>query len=181
MKKLLFFTVMLFAFAACKPQLSGYDFNKTIADDKYLVEKLVNNDSIKINFCEAQGVFSKNFIKNQKNYEVISVKTVFQVDSLVFIVTHPKNDYNAEPIVESYNDIWIGDLFSPIEVNIDLEKAINQINQSDIDAPESPFFVLRRPIVKPPFPKYLYYIFGSSKTGAIKVDSNSGEVTHLSV
>lgn len=182
MRNFIFFALTLFILTSCgskNPKLTGYDFHKTVADDKALVVERSANDSLNVKFCEAQGMFKNDFVKNQKEYEVTFVKSVFQVDSLVYIVTHPEEEYGSEPIVEVYNDIWIGDLYSPIEVNVDLKHAIKKINASDLEAPATPFFVLRRPIVKPPFPEYMYYIFGSNKKGAIKVDSHTGEVTTL--
>lgn len=180
MKYLVIYLLMLVSLVSCGPKVSGYDFNSIIAKDKDLVESLVIGDSVKINFCEAQGLFSENFSKESNKFEVVSMKSVFQVnDTLVYIITHPEREYDLEPIVEVYNDIWIGDLYSPIEAKISLKQAIKELKDSDLDVPETPFFVLRRPIVKPPFPEYKYYIFGSTKVGAVKVDSESGEVTYL--
>lgn len=180
MKKFLFYLTMLITLASCKPTLSGYDFHKVLAEDKALIESKVNGDSVKINFCESQGVFSEPFKKESKTFEVVSIQNVFQVnDTLVYIVKHLEKEYDAEPVVEVYSDIWVGDLYSPIDVTINLEKAIKLIKESDVEAPETPFFVLRRPITPPPFPENKYYIFGSTKTKPIKVDSKTGEVSYL--
>lgn len=177
MKKFLIFITTLFVIISCDIKVTGYNYNKVIAEDKAFVDSLSRSDSVK--FCEAQGRFAEPFIKDAKEYEIIWMQTVFQVDTLVYILKHPDKQYGTEPIVEIYEGIWIGDLYSPIETEIDLKEAIINIRKSKIDVPESEFFVLRRPIVKPPFPEYMYYIFGSSQKGAIKVDSNSGEVTNL--
>lgn len=179
MRKVIFCLIMLLTLASCGLKLTGYDFHETVANDLELVKANVANDSVKIKFCEAQGKFATDFVKDSKEYEVSFVRSVFQVDSIVYIITHPEQEYGSEPIVEKYKDIWIGDLYSPINVDVKLKDAIKHINESDIEAPATPFFVLRRPIVKPPFPEYMYYIFGSNRAGAIKVDSHSGEVTPL--
>lgn len=167
----------LFLIASCGVKITGYDYNNVIAEDKALVDSLSQSDSVR--FCEAQGRFTEPFVKGNKKFEVVWMQSVFQVDSLVYILIHPDGEYGTEPAIEVYNDIWIGDLYSPIETEVDLKQAIENVNKSDVDVPESPFFVLRRPIVKPPFPEYMYYIFGSTNKGAIKVDSHSGEVTNL--
>lgn len=177
MKRIFILFAALAVFVSCGVKMTGYNFEETIANDKALVESLSNADTVR--FCEAQARFAKDFNKDDKEFEVSWVMTVFQVDSLVFTVTHPENEYGSEPVVINYADIWIGDLYSPIESEVTLKDAIENIKKSDIEAPATPFVVLRRPIVKPPFPEYKYYIFGSSQKGAIKVDSNSGEVTSL--
>lgn len=177
MKKIFTFITILFITTSCGIKVVGYDFNKVIAEDKAIVDSLSQFADVK--FCEAQGRFIEPFIKTANKYEVVWMQTVFQVDSLVYILKHPDGQYGTEPAVEVYEDIWIGDLYSPIETKINLKRAILDIKKSDLCAPKSEFFVLRKPIVKPPFPEYMYYIFGSSQKGAIKVDSNSGEVTNL--
>lgn len=178
MKKILFGTiaaVLLIFTTSCEPTVSGYDFNETIKADKALVMELSGADSVK--FCEAQGQFLEPFNKDSKKYEVIWVMTVFQVDSLVYTFTH--DTLSADPIINKYNDIWLGDLYSPVESTVSLKEAINRLRASEMEIPESPKFVLRKPITPPPFPENKLYIFGSTKSGFIKVDSETGEVSGL--
>lgn len=178
MKKFLFILIsFVFMVTSCGVKMTGYDFEKTLKADKELVDSLSGADLVR--FCEAQARFSKDFNKSDKEFEVLYMQTVFQVDSLVYILKHPDGQYGTEPAIEVYEDIWIGDLYSPIECDVDLRQAITNIKKSDLEAPATPFVVLRRPIMKPPFPKYMYYIFGSSQKGALKVDSHTGEVTNL--
>lgn len=177
MKKfLMLLTLVILTLVSCNDEpetkVTGFNFNEVIASDNEFVKILSGVDSVK--FCEAQGAFDKPFKITDSEYEVIWIMTVFQVDTLVYTFTH--DTLSNDPIISKYNDIWLGDLYSPINTNVDLKGAIDSLKSSEIDAPESPLFVLRRPITPPPFPENKLYIFGSSKTGVIAVDSETGKV-----
>lgn len=178
MKKILMLLLVIFTFASCKdPETSvtGFNFNEVIVDDIALVKEIAETDSVR--FCEAQGMFRDPFHKDSTTFDVIWMMTVFQADTMVYTFTH--DTLSPDPIITKYNDLWLGDLYSPIESEIDLKSAIDSVKQSDLQAPESPLFVLRRPITPPPFPKNKLYIFGSSKAGVIAVDAETGEVKNL--
>lgn len=182
MKRLLMILIVMFTIVSCKnkekisdTKITGFDFNEVVLNDNEFVKTLSGNDSIR--FCEAQGKFMGSFNKESKEYEVIWMMTVFQVDTMVYTLTH--DTLSEDPIISKYNDIWLGDLYSSVETNIDLKSAIDSLKKSEIAAPESPFFVLRKPITAPPFPKHPLYIFGSVNKGAVSIDSETGEVTKL--
>lgn len=181
MKKIFLLILTMTLFISCQDfKVSGYDFNDCIEKSYNVVKTMSQADSSTIKFCEAQGEFNSKFIKDTCEYTVDRVTSVFQVnDTMVYIITH--YDYTKEDAVsvEVYNDIWIGDLYSPYETKINLKDAIKIIRASDIEAPHTEFFVLRRPITKPPFMKNKIYIFGSTNTKPIKVDSETGEISEL--
>lgn len=182
MKRLLIVLIVMFTIVSCNnkekvsdTKITGFDFNEIILKDNDFVKNLSGNDSIR--FCEAQGKFMESFNKESKEYNVIWMMTVFQVDTMVYTLTH--DTLSEDPIISKYNDLWLGDLYSSVEVTVDLKSAIDSLKNSEISAPDSPLFVLRRPITPPPFPTHKLYIFGSAKKGAVSVDSETGKVTKL--
>lgn len=181
LKSLLLLILPVILLVSCKDyKVSGYDFNQCIQDSYEVVKTMSQADSTAIKFCEAQGVFSDKFVKDTCEYTVKSVKSVFQVnDTIVYIITHYDHTKVGAINVDVYNDIWLGDLYSPICTTINLEEAIDIIRNSDIESPYTEYFVLRRPITTPPFPENKYYIFGSTKTRPIKIDSETGEINYL--
>lgn len=179
MKKfLMLLTLVILTLVSCnepETKVNGFNFNEVIASDNEFVKILSGIDSVK--FCEAQGKFMNDFKKDDSEFEVIWIMTVFQADSLVYTFTH--DTLSEDPIIKKYNDLWLGDLYSSVETNIDLKSAIDSLKSSEISVPDSPLFVLRRPITPPPFPTHKLYIFGSAKKGAVSVDSETGKVTKL--
>ena len=167
MKKILFLAVMAVTvlFTGCK---KTSEFNRALNEDYATVQAEYPDSRL----YEVQTVFSDIFAtEDVENLHVVTSRAVFQtVDGMVLFI-----DRNLDMKTRTVTTVpgpWLEDIaFIPKDL-CDVKDAVEAFYKADIVKPASNLMVLRNPLV-PDSGDYPLYIFGSTNTSFVAVDSKS--------
>jgi hypothetical protein len=186
MKKTVFAIFTLFAFSICmtsckkdkpqpeptpEPTVNSYDFDAVIKSDYRMIENLYDD----FMFYEAHALFSKN-VNTLTSPEIISMRTIFQVEDTVLLLDHLENDFSETPEMTKIIDHMIGDIQIFVDqIPVSFAQAWDYLRTSDIPMPTGNTMTLRTPL-SPPFDEYPSYIFPTTNGQYIRVYSGDGTV-----
>ena len=189
MKKTFFAIFTLFAFLICmtsckkdkpqpeptpEPTVNSYDFDAVIKSDYRMIENLYDD----FMFYEAHALFSKN-VNTLTSPEIISMRTIFQVEDTVLLLDHLENDFSGTPEMTKIIDHMIGDIQIFVDqIPVSFAQAWDYLRTSDIPMPTGNTMTLRTPL-SPPFDEYPSYIFPTTNGQYIRVYSGDGTVEYF--
>lgn len=170
MKKIFIVIMSLLMVFACNPKKDV--FMEQVKKD--YAEAVTENEHAY--FYEVEAVLDKPVSKIDKGLNIISTKTIIQVDS--FKVKEITRDFKKGKVVsenvEYLDGIWIGDLkIQPDSIELNFSDAVKRLKETNTILPDGDKMTFRCPIA-PPFRPV--YIFGTMGTFFVSVDAVDGKV-----
>jgi hypothetical protein len=108
MKKLFTTLILVFGLTSCDVTVTGYDFDKVIADDQRLLKGVAENLDVEVNLIEAFGYIESSPLEELFNiHRVVSMETVYAIGNCLVFFRHGPNEYDEYPVVEvGFDQTW---------------------------------------------------------------------------
>lgn len=149
-----------------------YDLEKVLTlDAQYVAAKYGP-----AKFYEATIILDQKINDVEGEAHPIYIKTVFQAGYKAIFCEHPTTPAGTDFITnyQEFDDFYLECMEMELPIKMTINQAIERLNQANTTKPASNVLVLRKPLM-PPFGGP-YYIAGTTKTGFISVNTETGDV-----